>query len=52
MRASGSINLPIKTMDGDWMLDHEFYIAPVTSGLLGTDVLDRVGAVLNLRGAR
>ena len=49
MSASGTINLPVKTLDGNFLLEHNFTVAPVNKCYIGTDVLELLGAVVDIK---
>ena len=48
MSASGHMELPVRTLEGDLLLNHNFYAAPVTKCYIGTDILEKIGAVVDL----
>ena len=49
MKSTGSVTLPICSVDGNFLLDHEFYIAPVDKCYIGTDILEKLGAVVDIQ---
>ena len=49
MKFGGSLELDVVSVDGEFLLKHKFCVAPVEKCYIGTDILESLGAVVNLQ---
>ena len=49
MVSTGTITFPLKTLEGEKLGSHEFIVAPVKKAYIGSDILDKLDAIMDFK---